>query len=103
MTMQEMKFFVDTHDVNNKSFPEGLTPEQFEGFFAQYEQACYAENVVLLRVHVGYEQGRAFCFTMAPDAEAVRRAHEKVGLPYDTITEVTTATPGDTFFRRSAA
>lgn len=101
--MQEMKFFVDTHDVTNESFPAGLTPEQFEVFFAQYEQACYAENVVPLRIHVGYEQGRAFCFTMAPNAEAVRRAHKKVGLPFDSITEVTTATPGDTFFRRSAA
>ncbi len=101
--MQTMKFFIDTHDVSSSSFPEGLTPEQFEGFFVQYEQACYAENVVPLRVHVGYEEGRAFCFTMAPDVDAVRRAHAKVGLPYDTITEVTTATPGDTFFRRSAA
>lgn len=101
--MQEMKFFIDTHDINQKSFPQGLTPEQFEGFFAQYEQACYAENVVPLRVHVGYAEGRAFCFTMAPDAESVRRAHAKVGLPFDSITEVTTATPGDTFFRRSAA
>ncbi len=101
--MQAMKFFIDTHDVSNKTFPAGLTPEQFEGFFSQYEQACYDENVVLLRVHVGYEDGRAFCFTMAPDAEAVRRAHAKVGLPYDSITEVATATPGDTFFRRTAA
>jgi hypothetical protein len=39
---------------------------------------------------------------MAEDAEAVRRAHERVGLPYDSITEVATATPGDTFFRRTA-
>lgn len=35
---------------------------------------------------------------MAPDA--VRRAHERVGLPYDATTEVTTATPGDMFFPR---
>jgi hypothetical protein len=103
MIMQEMKFFIDTHAVSSNSFPKGLTPEQFEAFFAKYEQACYAENVVPLRVHVGYAEGRAFCFTMAPNAEAVQRAHEKVGLPFDSITEVTTATPGDTFFRRSAA
>ena len=31
--------------------------------------------------------------------DAVRRAHERVGLPFDSITEVSTATPGDTFFR----
>ena len=101
--MKPMKFFIDTHDQSNDSFPKGLTPEQFESFYAQYEEACYAEEVVPLRVHVGYDDGRAFCFTMAPDAEAVRRAHERVGLPFDSITEVSTATPGDTFFKRSAA
>ncbi|MBI4986994.1 MAG: DUF4242 domain-containing protein [Rhodocyclales bacterium] len=101
--MQAMKFFLDTHDRANQTFPAGLTPEQFEGFYALYEQACYAEGVVPLRTHVGYADGRAFCFNMAPDAEAVRRAHQRVGLPFDAIVEVATATPGDTFFRRPAA
>ncbi len=101
--MQSLKFFIDTHDVNNDTFPAGLTTEGFEEFFEQYEQACYEEGVVPLQVHVAYEDGRAFCFTMAPDADAVRRAHERVGLPFDSISEVTTATPGDTFFRRAAA
>ena len=98
--MQAMKFFIDTHDRDSKTFPVGLTPEQFAGFYAQYEQACYAEGVVPLRTHVGYDAGRAFCLNMAPDADAVRRAHERVGLPFDSITEVTTATPGDMFFQR---
>lgn len=97
--MQTMKFFLDTHDVASNTLPGGLTPEQFEPFYAQYLLACQAEEVVPLRLHIGYGEGRAFCFTMAPDAGAVRRAHERVGLPFDTITEVTTATPGDTFFR----
>lgn len=99
--MQPMKFYVDTHDVKNDTFPAGLTKEQFEGFFAAYELACYEEGVVPLRIHLSYEDGRAFCFNMAPDAESVRRAHVKAGLPYDQITEVTTATPGDTFFQRT--
>lgn len=98
--MQAMRFFMDTHDRDHQTFPAGLTPADFEGFFAQYETACRAEGVVPLRTHVGFEEGRAFCFTMAPDADAVRRAHERVGLPYDAITEVTTATPGDMFFQR---
>ena len=101
--MQTMKFFIDTHDSATVTFPAGLTPEQFETFYAKYEEACYAEDVVPLRVHVGYGDEKAFCFTMAPNADAVRRAHERVGLPFDSITEVTTATPGDTFFRRPAA
>ena len=99
--MQTMRFFVDTHDRTKQTFPPQLTPDDFRGFYAQYEEACAAEGVVTLRVHVGFEEGRAFCFNMAPDAEAVRRVHERVGLPYDSITEVTTATPGDMFFKRS--
>jgi hypothetical protein len=55
---------------------------------------------VPIEIHVGYNDGRAFCLNMAPDAEAVKRAHDRVGLPYDTITEVTTATPGEAFFKR---
>lgn len=100
--MQAMKFFIDTHDAKNQTLPEGLTVEAFEPFYREYEQACYEEGVVPLRVHIAYEDGKAFCFTMAPDADAVRRAHERVGLPYDDISEVTTATPGDTFFHRTA-
>lgn len=98
--MPAMRFFVDTHDRALDTFPAGLSAQQFEAFFARYEQACAAEGVVPLRVHVGLEAGRAFCFNMAPDADAVRRAHERVGLPFDSITEVATATPGDLFFHR---
>ncbi|HTY98727.1 MAG TPA: DUF4242 domain-containing protein [Rhodocyclaceae bacterium] len=101
--MQSLRYFIDTHDVANGTFPAGLTPEQFEGFFAKFEAACAAEDVVLVRVHVGYQEGRAFCLTMAPDAAAVERAHQRVGLPFDGITEVKTATPADSFFRRAAA
>jgi hypothetical protein len=95
-----MRYFLDTHDRNHNTFPAKITVAEFEGFFAQYEQACQAEGVVPIRLHVGYEEGRAFCLNMAPNAEAVKRAHERVGLPFDTITEVTMASPADTFFRR---
>jgi hypothetical protein len=98
--MQAMRFYIDTHDRNSGSFPEKISTEEFEAFYAGYEAACYAEGVVPLRIHVGYDDGRAFCFNMAPDADAVKRVHERVGLPYDAITEVTTATPGDMFFKR---
>ncbi len=97
--MTPMRFFIDTHDRAQGTFPEQIDVDAFEGFYAQYLDACQAEGVVSLRIHLSYDEGRAFCFTMAPDAEAVRRAHERVGLPFDGITEVTTATPGDTFFR----
>ena len=94
-----MHFYMDTHDETTGTFPAGLTPEQFEVFYASYEKAMYEEGVIPVRVHVGYEDGRAFCLTMAPDIESVERAHDKVGLPYDSITEVFMATPGDTFFK----
>jgi hypothetical protein len=100
--MQAMRYFLDTHDRARGSFPAQLSPEEFEVFFAQYEAACQAEGVIPLRTHVGFAEGRAFCLNLAPDAESVRRAHQRVGLPYDDISEITTATPGDTFFRRRA-
>ncbi len=96
--MQKMKFFIDTHDAKHETFPKGITPQQFSSFFEKYKVACQEENVIILRVHIAYEDARAFCFTMAPDADCVKRAHERVGLPFDSISEVETATPGDTFF-----
>lgn len=96
---QPMKFFLDTHDQRSNTFPAGISKEQFSEFFAKFEQACREEAVVVLRAHVGLEEGRAYCFNMAPSPEHVKRAHERAGLPFETITEVTTATPGDLFFR----
>lgn len=92
-----MRYFVDTHDRAAGTFPSGIDAEQFRSFFATFAQACQAEGVVIVRLHVNLEAGRAYCLTMAPDAEAVRRAHERVGLPFDEITEVMTATPADLF------
>jgi len=101
--MKRMKFFIDTHSTSAGTFPKGLTKEQFADFYAKFEEACRDEGVISLRAHVGFAEGRAFCFTMAPDAEAVRRAHERVGLPFDDISEVATSTPGDLFFANNAA
>ncbi len=100
--MQRMKFFIDTHDAAKGTFPAGISKEQFAGFYAKFEEACRAEGVISLRVHAGFADGRAYCFTMAPDADAVRRAHERVGLNFDSITEVVTSTPGDLFFTAAA-
>jgi hypothetical protein len=96
--MRPLKYFVDTHDHRSGTFPAGISKPDFGAFFAQYEKEARAEDVVVLRAHVGFGDGRAFCLNAASDAEAVRRAHEKAGLPFDTITEVSTATPGDLGF-----
>lgn len=100
--MIPMKFFLDTHDVRNGTFPAGIDPQAFAAFHARYEEACRAEGVVALRIHVGFAEGRAFCLTLAPDAEAVARAHARVGLPYDEITQIVTSAPGDLFFAAAA-
>ena len=100
--MTPLKFFIDTHSAACGTFPVGISKEQFAAFYSSFEEACRAEGVVSLRAHVGFTDGRAFCFTMAPDADAVRRAHARVGLPFDDITEVATSTPGDLFFARAA-
>ncbi len=98
--MKALRLFIDTHDRNRKTFPGEISLEQFEGFFAKYVAACAEEGVVPVRTHVGFAGGRAFCLNLAPDAEAVRRAHARVGLPFDDITEVVTASPDEAFLQR---
>ncbi len=100
--MKQMHLFVDTHDKTRGTFPTELSEEQFRHFYALYQAACGAEGVVNLKVDVGLGEGRAFCLNLAPDAEAVRRTHERVGLAYDSITEVQTASPGSLFFNAAA-
>jgi hypothetical protein len=102
MAMQEMKFYLDTHDRRSETFPAEISKEQFQDFFSQYEKASREDGVVVLRAHVGLADGRAYCFNMAPSAEHVRLAHEHAGLPFESITEVATATPGDLSFTPKA-
>jgi len=84
-----MKLFIDIHDAANGTLPEGLTESQFKVVYEKYVEACREEGVTSLRASAGLDQGRVFCFSLAPDADAVRRAHDRVGLRYDSITEVT--------------
>lgn len=99
--MLPYRLFIDTHAASTGTFPAGIGRAQFQDFYQGYEAACREEGVVLLNVLVGYGEGRAFCMALAADADAVRRAHERVGLPFDTITEVETASLADTFLRRA--
>lgn len=96
--MKKMKLFMDTHDKEKGTFPDNLSKAQFAEFYAKYNEICNEEGVINLRVHVGMEDGKAFCFNMATSIEPIRRAHERAGLPYDSITEISTASPGDMFF-----
>jgi hypothetical protein len=49
----------------------------------------------VLRIDVNREEGKAFCFTCGPDEGSIRKAHEALHLPYDSITEVKRVTGAD--------
>ena len=97
--MQKMKLFIDTHDKRNGTFPDAIGKDAFGDVYQKYAQACEEEGVVIVRTMVSAGEGRMFCVNLAPSEDAIRRAHEKIGLAYDAITEVTSASPGDIYFQ----
>lgn len=96
--MLKMKLFVDTHDKSNGTFPEEIGQEDFSGVYQQYAEACSQEGVVIVKTFVSAADGKMYCINMAPDADAVRRAHERIGLKFDAISEVASASPADMHF-----
>ena len=91
-----MKYFIDTHDKTKGSFPEGqLTEAEFFVKFDALEQAAPKFGVGAHAAHVNLREGKAFCFMSGLDEEAVRKAHEAVHLPFDSITEVKRVTGAD--------
>jgi hypothetical protein len=91
-----VKFFIDTHDKAKGSFPrEQLTEAEFFAKFDALEAAAPTFGVGAHAAHVNLREGKAFCFMSGPDEEAVRKAHEAVQLPYDSITEVKRVTGAD--------
>jgi hypothetical protein len=94
-TPPAMHLYLDTHDKKDGTFPASITPAQLNAFYGGYAKAMQSEGVVVVRTYVNAAQGRAFCITMAPSVDAVRRAHVKAGLMYDSITEVYGVAPSD--------
>jgi Nickel responsive protein SCO4226-like len=91
-----MKYFIDTHDHSKGSFPnKRLSEGEFVATYGGFERACESEGGLALGAHVNLPEGKAFCFTAGPDVEAIRRAHEAIRLPYDSITEVKRVTGVD--------
>lgn len=87
----EMKMFIDTHSTETGTFPENLSAVDFAAFHQKYNEICHEEGVINMRINVGMDAGRAFCVNLAPDVDAVKRVHDRAGLPYDSITEVVEA------------
>jgi len=91
-----MKYFIDTHDKTKGSFPTAeLSEEQFFAQFDALDEAAHQFDVFGHAAHVNLREGKAFCFMSGPDAEAVRKAHEAIDLPFDSITEVKRVTGAD--------
>lgn len=91
-----MKYFIDTHDKAKGSFPSGeLSEEEFFAQFDALEAVASKFGASARAAHVNLKQGKAFCFMSGPDEESIRKAHEAVHLPYDSITEVKRVTGAD--------
>ncbi len=91
-----MKYFIDTHDREKGSWPQqGVSEEEFIAIYAQFEKALEEVGGADLGAHVNVPQGKAFCFTKGKDEDAIRRAHEKLNFPFDSITEVRRVTGVD--------
>ena len=91
-----MKYFIDTHDKTKGSFPQGqLTEPEFFAKFDALEEVAPKFGVGAHAAHVSLKEGKAFCFMSGPDDEAVRKAHEAVDLPFDSITKVKRVTGAD--------
>lgn len=91
-----MKYFMDTHDRTKGSWPDtGVSEEEFLAVYDEFLAAVADEGGHDMGAHVNVREGRAFCFTYGPDADAIRRAHEKLHFPFDSITEVRRVTGVD--------
>ena len=87
------KVLVNRH-AGDAGFRNGQRAE-FVELYSQFEAACEEEGGADLGAHVNVAVRKAYCFTKGPDAEAIRRAHEKLGFPFDSITEVRRVTGVD--------
>ena len=91
-----MKYFMDTHDRTKGSWPRAeISEAEFIRVYDEFIAAVEAEGGHDLGAYVNVPAGRAFCFTHGPDEDAIRRAHEKLDFPYDSITEVRRVTGVD--------
>jgi Protein of unknown function (DUF4242) len=84
-----VKYFIDTHDRTQNTFPaEDVSQEQFVAMYSDMDEALLSEGGYVTGAHTNLAEGKAFCLTAAADEAAVAAAHEKIGFPYDSITQV---------------
>jgi hypothetical protein len=91
-----VKYFIDTHDRTKGSFPVAdLTQDQFLATYQGFEAALAEQGGFATGAHLNLGEGKAYCLTAADDEDAVFAAHEKIGLPYDSICQVQRVTGMD--------
>lgn len=91
-----MKYFIDTHDKAKGSFPKHeLTEQEFFDNFDALDEVAGQFGAFGHAAHVNLKEGKAFCFMSGPDEEAIRKAHEAIDFPFDSITEVRRVTGAD--------
>jgi hypothetical protein len=64
-------------------------------FFSGFDEAVEAGGGFAHGAHVNLPEGKAYCLTCADTEAVVAAAHEKIGLPFDSITQVQRVTGMD--------
>jgi hypothetical protein len=91
-----MKYFIDTHNREQGTFPSAeLSETEFMAQFDELERIAPDFGAFAHAAHVNLRVGKAFCLMCGPNEEAIRKAHAAVHLPYDSITEVRRVTGVD--------
>lgn len=79
-----MPEFMDVHTSMT-----GVTPEQLAAAHQADLDVQGDEGVNFKHAWADAKTGHVFCLSEAPDAEAVKRVHERAGHPADEIHEIT--------------
>lgn len=67
------------------TYPDGFTDQQWQEA-SQLILPCYAERgIEWIRSYVSLDRTRMICELNAPDAEVIREAHRKFGIPFDRV------------------
>jgi hypothetical protein len=82
-----------TVKVFEGTYPDGFTDEDWDTA-NRHILPCYGEHgVEWVCSHVSLDRTRMVCQLNAPDAEVIREAHRRFGIPFDRVWSATLITP----------
>ena len=73
------------HVIVERTFETPVTPEEVDASLARSAGCLVAHRVRHLRTSVSADGVRMICEFLAPDAESVRLANDRLGLPYERV------------------